>query len=115
MTDSRPGTPTAGGLHTAHRARLAPQPRGERLAQREHASADALLAFEDDRLVAGAPELGRRDQPGHARADHRDASRTVGARTEAVGQDAEGIRSAVGRGGAQGLPASGRSRTTSSS
>ena len=41
----------------AHGAGLGPQPGRERLAQGEDAPADALLALEDDRLVAGAPQL----------------------------------------------------------
>ena len=44
----------------AHRAGLGPQPGGERLAQRQDAPADALLRLEDDRVVAGARQLGRR-------------------------------------------------------
>ena len=70
-------------------------------------------AFEHDRFVAGAAELRRGDQPGHARADDRDARRAIHLRPEAVGEDPERIRSARGR--CHLGAASGRSRTTSSS
>ena len=49
----------------AHRTRFGLQAVRERLAHREHAPADAVLRFEDDRLVAGAQELrrGRQARP----------------------------------------------------
>ncbi len=64
-----------------HRAGLGPQPGGERLPQREHPAADALLSLEHDRLVPGSQQLRRRHQPGHARPDDehsRGAARRVG-------------------------------------
>ena len=57
----------------AHRTRLGVQAVRERLAHRVDAPADALLRFEDDRIVAGAQELRRGREPRHAGADDDDA------------------------------------------
>ena len=68
----------------AHRTGFGPQPRGERLAQRQDATADALLRLEEDRVVAGARELRGRDEPGHAGAHDHDSSRSRRARRQSA-------------------------------
>ena len=96
--------------------RIAPasahKPGRERLAQREHAPADAVLRLEQDRVVPGAQQLRSRDEPGHARADDHDARRArrraAGARRARISRCSE---TRVGITDAR----CGRSRTTSSS
>ena len=73
----------------AHGAGLGPQTGRERLAEREDAAADAVLRLEEHRVVPGALELGRRHEPGHARADDDHPCRRVGPRCQPVGEDPE--------------------------
>jgi len=94
----------------AHRAGFGPQPRGEGIAQREHASADAVLRLHDDRVVPRAQQLGRGNQPGHPRADHEDARARGRARLEAPCEHVEVLGRRRGDHGS-----SGPSRTTSRS
>ena len=96
----------------AHRTGFRPQPVGERLAQREHAAADAMLGLQQDRIVAGAEQLRGGDETRHARADDGDSCRARGAWLQTAGEDLQVVGDA---GSGDHVWAMGRSRTTSSS
>ena len=80
----------------AHRARLGIQAGRERRAHRVDAPPDALLGFEEHRVVSGAQQRLRGRESRNARADDDDALARAGGRGKAVVGDVEG---GGGRGG----------------